>query len=531
MKKTLLLLLTTCAISTAKANTINADATDYTTYLNTLNPGDTLALAPGNYTDRLNLFSIEGTASAPIVIMGSGNTTIFTGNACCNTVSIKQSAHLVLKDFKIDGQNISNIDAIKGEGTTGNWAHHITIENITIVGHGANQQTVGISTKCPAWDWTIRGCTIDGAGTGIYLGNSDGTRPFINGVIENNLIKNTIGYNMEIKHQNDNNRLIAGMTLNGKTIIRHNVFSKANNSSSGGSARPNLLVGNFPDTGDGSNDYYEIYGNFLWQNPSESLFQGTGNINFYNNVCVNYAGGNGVAIQSHNGFKPRAIKVFHNTIICDVNWGVRLMDTDENFQKYISGNAVFSNHSTPIRVVGTGVGTTNQVDNIIDGTANANNYVNNANNNITTLDVYPITGSPLNSTTVASSLFTSFSDYDKDFNLDTKDWQYRGAYSGEGTNNNWQLAIELKDLNDPVFSSFDEKNTPTINAYPNPTQSEVILDIPFSDYTIELFTVNSQLIGSFENKNILDLTALKAGVYFATIKSKNEIQTIKLIKE
>ena len=207
------------------------------------------------------------------------------------------------------------------------------------------------------------------------------------------------------------------------------------------------------------------------------------------------------------------------------------MDTDENFQKYISGNAVFSNHSTPIRVVGTGVGTTNQVDNIIDGTANANNYVNNANNNITTLDVYPITGSPLNSTTVASSLFTSFSDYDKDFNLDTKDWQYRGAYSGEGTNNNWQLAIELKDLNDPVFSSFDEKNIPTINAYPNPTQSEVILDIPFSDYTIELFTVNSQLIGSFENKNILDLTALKAGVYFATIKSENEIQTIKLIKE
>ncbi len=32
-------------------------------------------------------------------------------------------------------------------------------------------------------------------------------------------------------------------TADRKTIIRHNVFSKANNAATGGNARPNLLVG------------------------------------------------------------------------------------------------------------------------------------------------------------------------------------------------------------------------------------------------------------------------------------------------
>ena len=52
-------------------------------------------------------------------------------------------------------------------------------------------------------------------------------------------------------------------------------------------ARPSLLVGHFPLTGAGRNDVYEIYGNFFWQNPTEALFQGEGNIALYDNVFVN----------------------------------------------------------------------------------------------------------------------------------------------------------------------------------------------------------------------------------------------------
>ena len=97
----------------------------------------------------------------------------------------------------------------------------------------------------------IRNCVIQGAGTGMYLGNSDGNEPFIAGLIEHNLVIDTIGYNIEIKHQNPRPRVSGIPTGRSKTIIRHNVFSKSANSSTGRRARPNLLVGHFPRSGPG----------------------------------------------------------------------------------------------------------------------------------------------------------------------------------------------------------------------------------------------------------------------------------------
>lgn len=45
-------------------------------------------------------------------------------------------------------------------------------------------------------------------------------------------------------------------------------------SSSGGNSRPNLLIGGFPTSGNGKDDFVVIYGNFVVNNPSEALFQG-----------------------------------------------------------------------------------------------------------------------------------------------------------------------------------------------------------------------------------------------------------------
>ena len=111
----------------------------------------------------------------------------------------------------------------------------------------------------------------------MYLGNSDGSAPFIAGIIENNLIVDTIGYNLQIKHQRprpDFPGMPAGRSL---TLIRHNVFAKAE----GGvreAARPNVLLGHFPLEGSGTEDRYAVYGNFFYQNRYEALFQGEGNI-------------------------------------------------------------------------------------------------------------------------------------------------------------------------------------------------------------------------------------------------------------
>src|SRR6185436_5835319 len=87
----------------AKANFITATPSNYTSFVPGLVSDDTLYLTAGNYTNHLNLNNLNGTADHPIVIMGAGNSTVFLGSACCNTVDITNCSYLVIKDFKIDG--------------------------------------------------------------------------------------------------------------------------------------------------------------------------------------------------------------------------------------------------------------------------------------------------------------------------------------------------------------------------------------------------------------------------------------------
>lgn len=478
VRRLILLALWGLWIPALSAQPIQAGPADYLGTLNSLQPGDTLLLAPGTYSDRLKLTDVQGTAQNPIVIMGDETNTVFTGNACCNTVSLTRCAWLVLRDFTIDGQNIPNIDGVKAEGTTDNWAHHITLDNLRIIGHGANQNTVGISTKCPAWDWAIRWCTIDAAGTGLYLGNSDGEDPFVNGIIEHNLVVNTVGYNLQIKHQNVGSRNIPGMTLDGRTIIRHNVLSKAENASSGGNARPNLLVGNFPASGDGSEDVYEIYGNVFWQNPVENLFQGTGRLALYDNIGINTAGGGGFSIQSQNGFAPQTCRVFHNTLYTSSNWGLRLMDTDPAYTKTVAGNAVFSDHATPIRLVGGGVASVDLLGNITDVTGNAGDYVADPTIIPGILDLYPIPGSPLQAAPLDSTAFLDDPEFDRDFNGTLREWSWRGAYSGSGSNPGWTVNLDRKPIGDPLTSVFPTAEVPEgFRIFPNPSDGYFRLEI------------------------------------------------------
>src|SRR5690242_20674389 len=155
----LLLLLSCIEKPLAVANFITATPSNYTSFLAGLMPDDTLYLTAGNYMNHLTLSNRNGTQDMPIVIMGSGNTTVFLGSACCNTVDITNCSYLVIRDFKIDGQNINYIDGVKAGGGGNQKAHHITLEYLLIVNNGGNiegdNQTVGISTKCAAWNWII----------------------------------------------------------------------------------------------------------------------------------------------------------------------------------------------------------------------------------------------------------------------------------------------------------------------------------------------------------------------------------------
>lgn len=425
---------------TARAADIAANPSNYRSLIPTLQPGDRLLLAAGSYPDGLPLTDLVGEPAAPIVLSGpeAGSPAVLLGSASRNTVSIRRSAHVTVRHLVLDGQSIPNIDAVKLEGDADNWAHHITLEHLTITNHDPNQQTVGISTKAPAWDWIIRHNVIHSAGTGLYLGNSDGSAPFVRGTIEWNLVADPEGYCMEIKHQNPRPSL-SGMPPDGATTwVRHNVFVKDDDPSGSGD-RPNVLIGHLPLSGVGQNDRYEIYGNLFYHNPREALFQGEGNLHLHDNLFVDAgAGWSAVNIRPHNDV-PREVLVYQNTIY-GADTGVTLTGADTGATQAVLGNAIFA--TTPLSL-GAGV---QQADNTTAGVAEAVTYVTSPTLDLAGLDLYPLAGGPLQGAALDTSLLTEDADYSRDFNGTPKDFTWRGAYQGgEAANPGWDLAESIKE--------------------------------------------------------------------------------------
>ena len=350
-----------------------------------------------------------------------------------NTISILNSSYITLQDLDIEGNNLP-VSGVKCEGHA-DWAHHITLEGLRVRGHGNNQQTVAISTKCPAWNWIIRNNIIEGAGTGFYLGNSDGRAPFVAGLIEHNLIVDTIGYNLQIKHQAPRPVLPGMPHGRNTTVIRHNVFSKANGGS-GESARPNVLVGHWPLTGPGSNDLYLIYGNFFYQNPHESLFQGEGNIALYNNVFVNHFG-DAVRIQPHND-TPRSVSVFHNTVLAK-GAGIRLAHrgSDSGYPQFVVSNIVFADPPVNSTFVGS---------NLVGKFEEASNYLARPLAPLGEMNLTPLAAALPEATRNAEDIpcFAAYPDADRDFDGSSYDMKRIGAYAPEKKAPRWLLVLEIK---------------------------------------------------------------------------------------
>ena len=305
--------------------------------------GDKLILAPGIYDKGLPVYYKSGTAENPLVIEGAKDRSqvVLRARKGANTISIVDSSYVIIRNLTING-NRQYVDGIKAEGHS-EFSHHITLENIDIFNQGRHQQIVGISTKSPAWNWVVRGVRIYDAGTGMYFGDSDGYSPFINGIIENNKIFNTLGYNLQIKHQIVRRDEIPGMpTETGETIIRDNIFGKMKNSSIKHLARPNVLVGHWPLGGAGKDDVYKIYNNVFYMNPHEALFQGEGNIELHNNIFYRDTENNfpAIAIQPHNCV-PKNISINGNTVVTR-GTGIRIMGGDKHYSQKVTGNNIFA---------------------------------------------------------------------------------------------------------------------------------------------------------------------------------------------
>jgi len=411
--------------------TIQATPSTYKALLSTLKPGDRLQLAAGTYTQQLVMWNLNGQANRCIVVEGpaTGSPALFTGGDVYNTISLKNNSYLVFRNLSLDGLGKLG-DGVKVEsGST--YAHHITLDNLKLRGYGADLQRVGVSTKGKAWNFVIRRLDIQGAGVGLYLGNSSGGAEFVNSLIEHNLVTDSRLYDMEIKHQLGRDTAI-GIPASGTTVIRYNVFSKQNNAATGADARPNVLVGHWPLSGAGSTDTYQIYGNLFWQNPVEALFQGEGNIALHDNLFVQRGFSRTIRIQKHNDL-PRQIDIYNNTIVA-TGEGILITNANPAYTQRVRGNAVFA--AQPISGG-------QQADNLTGTNAAAGKYLNNPTGALgSTLDLYPRPGL-LEGTPIDTSFAAGLIDGGLDFNKLPRLATFRGAYSGDGVNPGWQPALAI----------------------------------------------------------------------------------------
>ena len=383
---------------------------------------------------------LNGTPSAWITITGPdlGPPAVIIGAAGYNTVEILNSSYLAIENLRIDSLGIPGAFGISARGHEENSTHHIRIESNTLVGQNGGQQTDGISTKTPTWGWIIRYNRILGAGTGLYLGDSDGTQPFVNGLIENNLVEDTIGYSMEIKDQISIPEIPGIPTEPTSTIIRNNVFIKNDQPNPDGD-RPNLLVGAFPATGAGSLNMYEIYGNSFLHNHREALFQGTGRVSLHDNIFVDgpytYPA---VVLRKHN--YPLKIALVYNNTIYTSGKGIYFGTRAEIYDAVV-GNLVFGNIPISGAIM-------RQSDNIVDSQENAARYVKSPSFALGSMDFYPLVGKCQGQPLDLSDFHTDI-DYSVDFNYTPKVEAkgavvYRGALAGEGSNPGWELRAGVK---------------------------------------------------------------------------------------
>lgn len=427
----------------ARAADVEAGPGDYLDAIAGLGPGDTLRLSPGEYTGCLHLFGVHGAPGQPITITGpdAGARPVFRGGPCAQPsnprdsviVFLQDASYITVRNLELDGEG-QLVNGVRGGfGTTP--VHDITLEGLYIHDNDVNNQPSGVSSFATAWNWTIRGCRIERTGLGMYLGDSDGTDPFIGGTIEHNLILNPRGYGMQIKHQLPRED-VAGMPQGDRvTYIRHNVFIKQANAATGDDARPNLLVGAFPPSGVGANDRYEIYGNLFFENQSgtEPLFQGEGYVLFHDNVLVNSYGGSGVLIRPHNGL-VRITEVFRNTVLTE---GIGISITGAQLSQRVEGNVVFANGMPAIMG---GTATENVQGTLLD----AADALVDPTPMLGQLDAYPSAEGTIRGAALDWSAYTDAADIGEDFNGDPRDGTWRGAYAGAGTNPGWRLAAEIK---------------------------------------------------------------------------------------
>ncbi len=134
----------------------------------TLKPGTTLLLSPGTYEGNIYLSNISGTDKAPIIIRGvdPNNPPLFSGGS--QAIHLSDCSYLILSTLKAKGFPSNGINIDDG-GSYETPAHHITLENLTILETGPKGNHDAL--KMSGVDhFLVRRCYFEGwGGSGIDM--------------------------------------------------------------------------------------------------------------------------------------------------------------------------------------------------------------------------------------------------------------------------------------------------------------------------------------------------------------------------
>jgi hypothetical protein len=127
-----------------------------------LQPGDALLIAPGDYTRGIYLADISGTKDAPITIRGAdpNNPPLFAGGG--QAFHLADCSYVTLSNLKARGFPANGINIDDG-GSFDTPAHHVTLENLTIIetGPSGNHDALKMSGVD---HFIVRRCRFEGWG-------------------------------------------------------------------------------------------------------------------------------------------------------------------------------------------------------------------------------------------------------------------------------------------------------------------------------------------------------------------------------
>ena len=446
--------------------------------------GDTVFVENGIYVG-FDLRNVNGTATNPIVFMGTGN-----------NVLINQSGPI-----RNDGINIEN-------------ANYIIIDSFIVndmPGNG-NGIRVVVSNNC-----IVRNSACDNNGErGIFTAFTDDI------IIEHNVCTNSIDeHGIYVSNSSD------------RPIIRFNECYGNNNIGI-------HLNGDASAGGDGIISDALIYGNIIHDNNLAAgiNMDGLQNPTVYNNLIYNNHSAQGISLFQQDGaIVTNGAKIYNNTIIVpsDGRWGI-LVQNGANINTKIYNNIIINQHAwRGCIAINDATMFTSDYNILNDKMSNSGDgsSINLAAWQALGLDTNSLLANPINMIFVDPTI--------NDFNLLTDS-------QAIDTGTNLVNTIVTEDLNEntrPIGIGYDigafefditlSTNNNTLlpeglAVYPNPTNGILNTAIKNLD-SITLYDITGRFIKKIEPSSIIDLTGFSNGIYILKLTSIKREYIVKVIKE